>query len=179
MTPQDAPVPIRATPFWNPYVAGVGLGLTLALSYVVLGTGLGASGAIARTAAATAHLVAPEALESNAYTGQWFEGGSPLSYYLVFMAAGIVVGGFVSALAARRVRLQVERGPRISSDGRLAFAVAGGLLVGFSSRLAGGCTSGLALSGMATWVPGAWAFLVAMFAAGFLVAPLARREWTP
>ncbi len=165
-------------PLWNPYLAGVGLGLTLALSYVVLGTGLGASGAIARTAAATAHVVAPTALESNAYTAGWFEDGSPLAYYLVFMAIGVVGGGFLSALAGRRVALAVERGPRISANGRLAFAVAGGLLAGFASRMAGGCTSGLALSGMATWVPGGWVFLVAMFATGFLVAPLARKEWT-
>lgn len=168
---------VGPSPLWNPYVAGVGLGLTLTLSYVVLGTGLGASGAVARVAAATAHVVAPQALETNAYTGAWFDGPSPLAYYLVFMAVGVVVGGFASALAARRVRPQVERGPRISAKGRLAFAVAGGLLVGFASRMAGGCTSGLALSGMATWVPGGWAFLVAMFAVGFLVAPLARKEW--
>jgi len=165
-------------PYWNPYVAGVGLGLTMLVSFVVLGTGLGASGAIARGAAAVAHAAAPATLESNAYTGGWFADGSPLAHYLVFMAVGVLVGGFVSAATAGRVRLSVERGPRIGASGRIAFALAGGLLAGFASRMAGGCTSGLALSGMSAWIPGGWVFLVAMFAAGFAVAPLVRKEWT-
>ena len=33
--------------FWNPYVAGVALGLVLLVTFYVMGTGLGASGAFA------------------------------------------------------------------------------------------------------------------------------------
>jgi uncharacterized membrane protein YedE/YeeE len=165
-------------PFWNPYVAGIGLGLTMLVAFVVLGTGLGASGAIARGAASIAHAASPAALEQNAYTASWFADGSPLAYYLVFMAGGVLVGGFLSAATAGRVQLAVERGPRIGAIGRLAFALVGGLLAGFASRMAGGCTSGLALSGMSAWIPGGWVFLVAMFVTGFAVAPLVRKEWT-
>ncbi|MBL8862069.1 MAG: YeeE/YedE family protein [Planctomycetes bacterium] len=165
-------------PYWNPYVAGVGIGLTMLLAFVVLGTGLGASGAIARGAAAVAHAAAPEALEHNAYTGPWFEGGSPLAYYLVFMAVGVLAGGFLSAALAGRLGIAVERGPRLGASARLGLALLGGLLAGFASRLAGGCTSGVALTGMSAWVPGGWVFLVAMFAAGFAFAPLVRKEWT-
>ena len=34
--------------FWNPYVAGIALGLVLLLTFYLMGTGLGASGAVAR-----------------------------------------------------------------------------------------------------------------------------------
>ena len=54
-------------PFWNPYLAGTGLGLVLLFAYVVLGTGLGASGAITRVAVAAAHGVAPTAVANDAY----------------------------------------------------------------------------------------------------------------
>jgi uncharacterized protein len=165
--------------YWSPYVAGFGLGLTLLVSFVALGVGLGASGSTARLAASAAHVLAPEAVESNGYLGPWFEDGSPLSNYLVFMSLGTLLGGLLSALFARRVEVAVERGGRVSAPARLALALAGGLLVGFASRMAAGCTSGQALTGGALMLGGSWAFLVAVFAGGFLIAPLVRREWSP
>lgn len=164
-------------PFWNPYVAGIGLGLTLLLSYVVLGTGLGASGGIARIAATAAHAVAPTAVESNDYLRDWFADGRPLAYYLVTMFAGVLLGGFASAFAARRVAIGVERGPTASSSLRLVFALFGGGLAGLGARFALGCTSGQALSGGAMLQTGSFVFTGACFAAAFAFAPLVRKEW--
>jgi uncharacterized membrane protein YedE/YeeE len=179
MTGPIQPTSGSAERYWNPYVAGFGLGLTLLLSFVALGVGLGASGSTARLAASAAHVVAPTAVESNGYLGPWFEHGSALANYLVFMSLGTLLGGLVSALFASRVSLEVERGPRISQRSRLILAVAGGLLVGFASRMAGGCTSGQALTGSALLLGGSWSFLCAVFAGGFLVAPFVRKEWQP
>lgn len=176
-TPMGAGAPAAAP--WNPYLAGVGLGLTLLLSYVVLGAGLGASGSLARVAATAAHALAPAAVEGNAYLGPWFAVGSPLVHYLVAMAAGTLLGGFLSALAGRRIRPQIERGPRISSRTRLLLALAGGILVGFASRMAGGCTSGQALSGGALLLTGSFAFMGAVFASGYAAAWFVRKEWLP
>ena len=167
----------RPAPYWNPYVAGVGLGLTLLLAFVTLGAGLGASGAIARTAAAGAHAVAPDAVENNAYLGRWFGEGSPMAHYLVFMAVGVMVGGFLSARAAKRTRVTIERGPHASKGLRLGLALAGGLLVGFASRLAAGCTSGQALTGGALLLGGSWAFMFSIFAGAFGAAWFVRKEW--
>lgn len=169
---RDAPAP-----YWNPYLAGVGLGLTLLLSFVTLGAGLGASGGIARCGAAAAHVVAPQAVEVNPYMKDWFEGGSPLSYYLVFMALGSFVGGLLSAWTAGRIRPSVERGPRSSRAQRIALAAAGGAIVGFASRLAMGCTSGQALTGGALLLVGSWAFMLAVFAGAFGFAWFVRRQW--
>lgn len=164
-------------PYWNPYVAGVGLGLTLLLAFVALGTGLGASGGAARVAAAAAHAVAPRTVEANAYLGPWFAEGSPLLHYLVFMGLGVLVGGGVSAFAARRSASVVERGPRATVGARMTAAVVGGVLVGFASRMASGCTSGQALTGGAQLLAGSWAFMFAVFAGGFAAAPLVARIW--
>lgn len=164
-------------PYWNPYVAGVGLGLTLLLSYVVLGTGLGASGGITRIAATAAHAVAPAAVESNEYLGAYFTDGRPLAYYLVAMLAGALLGGFGSAFAAGRVAIGVERGPAAAPSLRLALALLGGALAGLGARFASGCTSGQALSGGAMLQTGSFVFTGACFAAAFAVAPLVRKEW--
>lgn len=166
-----------AKPFWNPYVAGAGLGLTLLLSYVVLGTGLGASGAVARVAAVAAHAAAPSAVEANPTMGPWFEGDGPLRHYLVAMLVGSIVGGLLSALAAGRAGIVLERGPRASIAQRIVAALFGGALVGVGARLSLGCTSGLALSGGALLQVGSFVFVGATFAAAFAVAPLVRRLW--
>jgi uncharacterized membrane protein YedE/YeeE len=166
-------------PFWSPYVAGFGLGLTLLGSYIVLGTGLGASGGIARCAAWLQHQAAPAHTEQSAYFGGWFgAGASPvLAYYLVAMVAGVLLGAFLSAWGSGRVHAEIERGPTMPRLGRLALALLGGVLVGFSSRLARGCTSGQALSGTAMLFTGSLVFLVCLFAGGYAAAWIVRRQW--
>ena len=164
-------------PYWNPSAAGSGLGLVLLFSYVVLGTGLGASGGITRMAAATAHVVAPQAIAGNEYLGNYFTDGSPLAYYLVTMFAGTLLGGLLSAFAAGRVAVGVERGPSAPVGLRLTLALVGGGLAGIGARFASGCTSGQALSGGAMLQTGSFVFTGACFAAAFAFAPLVRREW--
>lgn len=183
MTATAMPLPLQpdspaAKRYWNPYLAGVGLGLVLLVSFLVLGTGLGASATPARLSAMAAHAIAPEAIEDNAYVGGWFSEGSPLVHYLVLMSVGVLVGGYLSARSAKRIKPGVERGPTARVGLRLALAVGGGVLVGFASRLAAGCTSGQALSGGALMLSGSWAFMIAIFVGAFGAAPLVRKEWS-
>jgi uncharacterized membrane protein YedE/YeeE len=161
--------------YWNPYVAGVLLGLTLLASYLILGAGLGASGGLARASAAVSFAVAPEHTASCAYFGAW--AGAPLRYYLVFMFVGLVGGGALSAILACRQALALERGAAYPAWKRVLLALAGGLLVGFASRLAQGCTSGQALSGGAMLLTGSLLFTVFVFAGGYAAAAFVRRQW--
>src|SRR5947199_243616 len=82
-----------------------------------------------------------------------------------------------NAPTAGRFAWRLEQGPRIGAGRRLAFAFLGGATVGFASRVAQGCTSGVALSGGAVLAPGAWAFLAAFMAGGFATAWIVRRAW--
>jgi uncharacterized protein len=165
-------------PFWNPYVAGVVLGLVLLGSFLIMGFGLGASGAATRFAAFAADLVAPKAVESNAYFSQYFgPGRHVLGDWLVFEVLGVFLGGALGAYSAGRMKLGVDRGPRVPAGRRLALALAGGVLMGIAARLARGCTSGQALTGGAALSLGSWIFMMAVFAGGYLVAPLVRKEW--
>jgi len=159
----------------NPYLAGVMLGLALLASFLVLGVGLGASAGIARVGAYVQRQFDPRHVAESAYFGAW--GAEPLHYYVVFMFAGTLLGGLVSAAIARRIEPQVERGPSASRPLRLAAALLGGILVGFASRLASGCTSGQALTGGAMLAVGSLLFLVAVFAGGYATAWIVRRQW--
>lgn len=162
-------------PYSNPYLAGILLGLTLLASFLILGAGLGASGGIARIAAFLEGVVLPAHVAASEYFGAW--GKYPLNYYLVFMLIGIMIGGLGSAVFSRRIAIGVERGAAAPVHLRLFFAAFGGILGGFSSRLAGGCTSGQALTGSALLLSGSIVFLICVFAGGFAAAWLVRRQW--
>ncbi len=166
---------IGPKPYMNPYLAGVILGLTLLASYLILGAGLGASSGIARIAAYLEGGLAPSHVGSSEYFGAW--GKDPLNYYLVFMFFGVFAGGVLSAFMARRLKFQVERGRKASRKFRLGLALAGGVLAGFASRLAQGCTSGQALSGSAMLLSGSLVFLFCIFAGGYAAAWFVRRQW--
>ena len=162
-------------PYANPYLVGVLLGLVLLASFAILGAGLGASGGISRFGAALSMSVAPSHTLSSEYFGKW--GENPLHYYLVFMFVGTFVGGLFSALLADRARIQVERGAAASVGRRLGYALAGGIIVGFASRLAQGCTSGQALTGGALLLSGSLVFLVCLFASGYAAAWFVKKQW--
>jgi uncharacterized membrane protein YedE/YeeE len=162
-------------PYSNPYLAGILLGLVLLASFVILGAGLGASGGIARIGASVSMCVSASHTLGSDYFGKW--GAKPLDYYLVYMLVGTFVGALISALLANRARIQVERGAASSVGRRLGYALAGGLIVGFASRLAQGCTSGQALSGGALMLSGSIVFLFCLFASGYATAWFVRRQW--
>lgn len=161
--------------YMNPYLAGIGLGLTLLLSFLILGAGLGASSGLARIAAWMGLCIAKGHTLSSEYFGKW--GLNPIRYYLVFMLVGIFIGGLCSALLANRMKFQIERGSRTSVRIRCAFALIGGVLVGFASRLAQGCTSGQALSGTALLLTGSFVFLICIFVGAYATARFFRRQW--
>jgi uncharacterized membrane protein YedE/YeeE len=166
-------------PLWNPYAAGVALGLVLLGSFLIMGFGLGASGTFNRLAIGAAHLVAPKAVEGREYFRQYVGTGTHiLDDWLVFEVLGVFLGGAFGAYSAGRMRREVLRGnPAFPVASRLALALLGGAMMGFAARLARGCTSGQALTGGSLLSVGSWIFMMAVFAGGYLFAPLVRRQW--
>jgi uncharacterized membrane protein YedE/YeeE len=166
-------------PYVNPYVAGTLLGIVLFLSFYVTGGGLGASSAMSRVQTGVLDLLAPGHVDRVAYFAE-MAGGSrnPWAHYAVYMLLGTVLGGFVSGLVNRRVKLETRKGPRISVQARWGFALLGGAIMGYGARMARGCTSGQALSGGAVLSVGSWAFAMAIFASAYAVAWFFRRLWT-
>lgn len=166
-------------PLLDPYVAGVLLGLVLLATFLVVGRGLGASGALTRFAARITEIFAPAWVHENgAFAGYFAHGARWWDDWLVFEVIGVGLGGLAAGLTSRRFGLLVERGPRLGAGARLVFALLGGVIVGFGARLAMGCTSGQALTGGATLALGSWAFMFAVFGGAYGVAYFVRRLWT-
>ena len=175
MKTTDETIERNSRPYLNPYLAGVMLGLTLLGSFLILGAGLGASAGIARVGAFAESCVAASHVLSSEYFGSW--GPTPLRYYLVFMLLGTFLGGLFSALLGNRVRFTLERGKASPARLRAVLALVGGIIVGFASRLAQGCTSGQALSGGAMLLSGSLVFMGCVFAGGYATAWFVRRQW--
>lgn len=163
-------------PYWNPYLAGFGLGLVLLTAFVTMGRGLGASSAFSAAAGAAVTTVAPEYSKTSPYWSE-FLGSNPFKEWLVFEVLGVFLGGLVSGLFANRAKLVVEHGPRWTKAKRLGFAFFGGSLMALGAKVGSGCTSGQALTGGALLNAGSWAFMMAMFASAYGVAWFLRKQW--
>jgi hypothetical protein len=163
--------------YWNPYLAGVAMGLVLLSAYLFVGKGLGASGPALRFVAVAFEAVAPAHVAATPPLAHLAEEPHPLANYFVFLGLGTLLGGFVAAYTSGRMRAGVTRGPTAPVGLRLALALGGGVLLGVGARLARGCASGQALTGGALLSAGSWAFMFSIFAGGYAAAWFVRREW--
>ena len=162
---------MNGKPFWNPYIAGIALGLVLLASFVVTGKGLGGSGAFNHANAAVFHATSLKWAEENRDIKDYFSPQrGPLNSWIVFLALGVAIGGGVGAWSAQRVKAETVRGPCIERDVRWLLAFAGGALSGVAAQIARGCTGGQALTGGAQLAPGSWIFMFAMFGSAYALA---------
>lgn len=166
-----------ARPYADPYVAGAALGLVLLTAFVVMGRGLGASGAFNASAAGLVSVVSPATAASNPWFARYLDGAGPWRDWLLYEIAGVMAGGAASAWLAGRMSRIVERGPGQGVASRLLLAWAGGSVMGAGAVVARGCTSGQALTGGALLSVGSWLFMLSMFAAACLAAVPLKRVW--
>jgi len=83
-------------PYWNPYLAGVLLGVTLLATFLVAGQGLGASAFPKRVLALGAAEVAPAWTAESAALGKYVaDGANPLRNWLVVEVVGVFLGGML------------------------------------------------------------------------------------
>lgn len=156
---------------WNPYLSGALLGSVVAVSAIVCGRPLAASGAFDKLAA---------------YPGSALFGGaqyyqfvmSPGINWQVWMIFGLLIGSFAASKFSGEVRVRwlpdTQWEDRFGTSRKVRFIVAfiGAVLVQFGAGIAGGCTSGLAISGGAVLAPGAFVFMAGMFLGGIPTALL-------
>jgi uncharacterized membrane protein YedE/YeeE len=142
---------------WSPYVAGIGLGLTLLATFYIVGWGLGASSAF------------------SLLTGV---GEAPLMNWVLFEVGGLFVGALLGSSMSRNFRIRFDKAAGMKDSTRILTSFTGGALIGFAGRLARGCTSGIALSGGAQLAVAGWVFVIAMFLSGFVAAAFFRRLWS-
>ncbi len=161
-------------PRWSPYLVGAGIGVLSWITFALMGKALGTSTTMVRAVGLLEGLFAPEHVRENAYFAKYLV-GKPAIEWQFALVVFLAVGAWLAArLSGSRFResvpaLWAERfGP--SRAKRAVGAFVGGALLLFGARLAGGCTSGHALSGGMQLAVSSWVFLVSMFAVGIATA---------
>ncbi len=165
--------------FWNPYAAGIALGLVLLASFFLTGRGLGASGTFKHVGAEIVHGADPTWAEENQNIATYFANPQrhSLNDWIVWLSFGAALGGAGSVFTARRFKIETVRGPRAAREHRWVLAVFGGILAGFAAQVARGCTSGQALTGGAQLALGSWVFMFSVFAGAYALAWFVRKQW--
>ena len=167
---------------WSPYVAGTLLGLVGIGAVWASDSLLGASGAFENLAGLIGQAVAPAAFD-NLYFNFIMPPG--LTWGVVLLI-GIFFGGMLGAATsgtllwgkpnAANSDPQWRRvfGPQVWK--RWAILFVGAVVLEYAAGIAGGCTSGLAISGGMVLAPAAFLFIMGMFASGILTAFILYRQ---
>ena len=154
---------------WSPYVAGALLGIVGILTVVFGHALLGASGGYENIAAYIGKLIDP----SNTYFNYIMPAGIT---YPVLLLVGIFFGGMLGALSSKTFkfrRMDDEQWNKVIGKQvwkRWLLLFLGGIVLEYAAGIAGGCTSGLAISGGMLLAPAAFLFIAGMFISGILTA---------
>ncbi|MCC6612843.1 MAG: YeeE/YedE family protein [Anaerolineae bacterium] len=167
---------------WSPYVAGILLGIVGVMAVWLSDSLLGASGAFENVVGIIGKAIAPDVF-NNMYFNFIMP---PEISWGVILLVGIFFGGMLGA--ATSGTLKWGKRDAANSDEqwkqifgrqtwkRWAVAFVGAIILEYAAGIAGGCTSGLAISGGMLLAPAAFLFIAGMFASGIVTAMLVYRR---
>ncbi|MEW6446048.1 MAG: YeeE/YedE family protein [Pseudomonadota bacterium] len=155
---------------WNPWLAGAAIGLYVLLQYWLTARPLGCSSPLAQACGMIFRL-------PFFRTGEF----TPAGQWRLWFMVGLPLGGLVAVLSQGQAGWIESMGR--SYDAMLPSSVwtkvvalfAGGVLIGFGARMAGGCTSGHTIVGMALFNPASAVASALFFAGGLLSVQILAR----
>jgi len=161
---------------WSPYAAGILLGIVGVLAVWLSNKLLGASGAFENLAGLIGKALAPAAF-NNLYFNYIMPPGITFG---VILLVGVFFGGMAGAATSKSLKWGKKDAPNSDAQWRRIFGPQtwkrwvlgffGAILLEYAAGIAGGCTSGLAISGGMLLVPAAFLFIAGMFASGIVTA---------
>ncbi|HVU14087.1 MAG TPA: YeeE/YedE thiosulfate transporter family protein [Phototrophicaceae bacterium] len=167
---------------WSPYAAGVLLGIVAILAVWLTNNLLGASGAFENLAGMIGQAVAP-----SAFNTMYFNFIMPPGItWGVVLLIGVFFGGMLGAATSGTLKWGKKDGANSDRQWQAIFgkqtwkrwliAFVGAVVLEYAAGIAGGCTSGLAISGGMLLAPSAFLFIAGMFAAGIVTALIIYRK---
>ncbi len=161
---------------WSPYAVGAGIGVLSWFAFWSADHPLGITTAFEHTTALLGTAVMPQLEQTHEYyQDKQQRGQSPKIGWEWMLVVGVFVGALLSSwLSGDRTDMKVPQLWRRrfgdSVGKRFAAALAGGALMMFGARLAGGCTSGHGISGTLQLAVSSWVFAIVFFAVGVATA---------
>jgi hypothetical protein len=152
---------------WWPAYAGIGFALVQLMSFLVSNRPLGITRGFTVVGAIAETLAMPEHAESINYWSVY----EPVIDWTIAVILGIALGALISSRYSGDFRLnavpefwKLSKGPSVIK--RWIWAFIGGALIGFAARIAGGCASGLLISGAIQMAPAGFIFMFAIWIGG-------------
>ena len=149
---------------WSPYIVGAGIGVLSWFTWLISSKPIGCSTSFARLAGMIEKLFRGKKVEKKLY----YQEVKPEVEWQMMLVIGVVIGSLFSSLLSGDFTLQwipyvwsLNFGNNIAL--RLAVGLAGGILLGFGSRWAGGCTSGHGISGTMQLAVSSWISAICFF----------------
>ncbi|PWB49846.1 MAG: YeeE/YedE family protein [Anaerolineales bacterium] len=164
---------------WSPYLAGILLGIVGLLTVLLANALLGASGAfesIVGWIGKNLNLSAFNNIYWGATGGRAMPIIRPEITWSVILLVGILLGGTFGALSSKTFKFRFNDdaqwkrifGPQPWKRWVIGFF--GAIIVEYGAGIAGGCTSGLAISGGMLFVPAAFLFMGGFMITGIITA---------
>jgi len=156
---------------WSPYAVGIGIGVLSWFTFLLSKKPIGCSTAFARTSGMLAKIFKGSKINEQPYYKEF----KPVVDWEWMLVLGVIAGSLISALLSGDFSWQWIPGKWAAVFGsgivlRVAVAVAGGILLGFGARWAGGCTSGHGISGTLQLAVSSWIAAVCFFIGGIITA---------
>ena len=124
---------------WPWWLSGILIGLTVPMLYFLAGQGFGISTSLQQIGAMCSPNSRFAYLKNfDARAGMW----------TLMFAIGIAIGGFVATRFLSSAPIEFLPPSYVGLGGAVRLLI-GGILIGFGTRYAGGCTSGHAITGIA------------------------------
>lgn len=167
---------------WSPYAAGALLGVAGVLAVALSNSLLGASGAFENLAGMLGKAVAPRAFDNMYFN---FIMPPQITWGLMLLI-GVFFGGMAGAALSGTLKWGKKDSANSDPQWRRIFGPQtwkrwvigffGAILLEYAAGIAGGCTSGLAISGGMLLVPAAFLFIGGMFMSGIATAWIVYRN---
>lgn len=158
---------------WSPYAVGAGIGLLSCVAFLLSNKPLGCSTAFARTSGMIEKLFRGNKILDKAYYKKF----APEIDWEWMLVIGLIIGAFISSKISGA--FEIVWTPTIWADAagssgvfRWVIALIGGIVLGFGSRWAGGCTSGHGISGTLQLAVSSWIAACCFFVGGIVTAML-------
>lgn len=158
-------------PRWSPYIAGAGIGILSWLAFLLSDHPLGCSTAYLRTSG----IIEKSWMGDKAVKRTYYQKFTPKIDWEWMLVLGIFIGAFIAVSISGDFawvwipsRWNAAFGDSVVL--RIITALAGGILIGFGSRWAQGCTSGHGLSGTLQLAASSWLAVACFFIGGIITA---------
>jgi len=160
--------------FWSPYVVGIGIGILSWLTFLISGKPIATSSTFARMGGKIENVITGGKANQRPYFNkikldinwQWM------------LVVGVVIGSFLSSIISDDFQSNTWV-PSLWASAfgesallRVLVAFAGGIILGFGARFAGGCTSGHGISGTLQLAVSSWVSVIFFFIGGTITAHL-------